>query len=197
MLKVSNTSWHYRLRAKTFSSEPKDLCSYFWSTVASAMAIVLLAIGRLLAWLGRGLGRVLKPLGRLGPPLEWLIPRLLVIAMFGLALFMLGWLAYIAITQTIDFLIGLAVVIGGVLFVLALIAAAYGVHRHRQAHRSTKPKMETEAKVEKEPKPKSEGSSTLRMLWAFLVAKKKKACPLIEVIDERPPPAPPELKLVP
>ena len=195
MLKVSNTSWHYRLRAKTFSSEPKDLCSYFWSTVASAMAIVLIAIGRVLAVLGRGLHRVLRPLGRLGPPLEWFIPRLIVVAMACLVLFGLGCLVYIAITDTTSFLIGLAIVIGGIIFLLLLVATAYGVHRHRQNNpREKKTKVTTE-KIEKEPKPKSEGSSTLSLIWGFLKAKKRKACPMIEVIDETP--APPDLKLVP
>ncbi len=51
-LTVNRQSWHYKLVMwHNYNSEPKDLCSYFWSGVSTAfMGVIVYVMGTLLAY---------------------------------------------------------------------------------------------------------------------------------------------------
>lgn len=198
MLKVSSTSWHYRLRGQIFDYPPKDLCRYFWTTVASAILCFFLYIG----W---GIYIVLRPIFRpLGRGIERLEPHsdtigtaigvLLAIIAGAIALALIGWGVWALFYNTDDFLHGVLTVLiyaGMVVLILAagllvLIALAGAVHLGKKWNRSRPPKPAKpgSAKPAKEKKKKIEGDSTWTVIWTFLMSKKRRVCPLIQVVGD-------------
>lgn len=131
MLKISRTSWHYRMWKLVHQhSEPRNLCRYFWAnvfTIVIPTVICSFALAGLTALL-------------------WLI-----------------WSNPIESALTVG-AIGLA----AVLITLTVLLVKDQARRSRMRPVVIKP--------HKKPKPPG-------VLRAYLVARKKKMCPLIEVVD--------------
>lgn len=66
MIKVSKNSWHYRLYVSVWDSPPKDLCRFFWGTIAAMFLHVADFIGGILARLGTGFWRAVLFLFMIG-----------------------------------------------------------------------------------------------------------------------------------
>lgn len=204
MLKVSSTSWHYRLRGQIFEDPPKDLCRYFWSTVASAILCALIAVGYALYWvfrpLGRLLGRGFRRFGRFAQRHDEAFGTGITVLLIGLlaamVLFLVGWLVWALLYNTWDFLHGVLVVlmwVGIVALILAvavllLLAIAGFVHLVKKWNRERPPKpaeaVDNPTKPVNPKKKKVEGDSTWTLAWTFIKAKKRKVCPLIQVVGE-------------
>jgi hypothetical protein len=180
MLNISTNAWHYRLITWSFGGTPKGLCLYFWATVFSIVAIPGSLAGLLVtplvrrieegwAWDSReGASSPSKSL----PPLysfslAW-IPACLI---FGIVSFAL-----------VDGPLGpriAYIVFFGLALCIPLSFTAVGLYKY-YARPVFVPKPE---KPEQPPRKPSKTISSLKLMWAFLVAKKRKACPRIEVVD--------------
>jgi hypothetical protein len=51
MREVSRRSWHYRLYSSVWDVEPKNLCLYFWGTVAAPLMLLTIFVGDAVAGL--------------------------------------------------------------------------------------------------------------------------------------------------
>ena len=183
MLNISSASWHFRMRSRIFDSPPKDLCSYFWSCVAAAVALGVIAIGRFFLWVTsplRSSSRAQKGLGIV----LYVILGCMLLLLFGLFVYNMitdFWDTFLETAKIIGLVVG--VIVGGILFLLAL-AGIGELNKHYG------PKKKPEASGEAEEKPRQpQGESGFSVLWNFLKAKKRKACPIISVdgIDPRRP----------
>lgn len=209
MLKVDVNSWHYRLRGQIFDYPPKDLCRYFWTTVAAAIAIFFISIGYAIYWILRPVGwllaKIFRPLNKLGDYGDeigtgFLILLAIVAAAALIAL--ISWGVWALLYNTDDFLHGVLVVAayaGLALLVLAgiiLLALALAgiVHVVKKWHRNRPPKAKKPVKLAvakpKKEKKVSEGDSTWTVAWTFLMSKKRRVCPLIQVVGASEGPAP-------
>lgn len=173
MLNISSSSWHYRLRSYAFDHQPKDLCSYFWSVIAAACLYALVHIVRFSAWAFGPMRRQ----GRLGSTMLVLIGMVLVLA----ACFLIGWAAYEIWIQPWAFFVGLLQVIA-IILVIAVVAALaiffiFGTGEIYKRYRKSHPVKPHRREVVEEP----EGESSFMLIWNFLKAKKRKACPLVSV----------------
>lgn len=174
MLNISSQSWHYRLRASIFDSKPKDLCSYFWSVVAAALARGLAVLGHIVSWCTRPVG---------GPSRFFRA-----VFFFVIACYFLYWIIraiYVLITDPSHFFWSLLMVLG-IIFAIALVAAIVilalaGLSEWRKRHRRKHPKKPAITLVDPEETPEDPGESTWNIFWTFLRSKKRKVCPLIVV----------------
>lgn len=199
MLKVSTQSWHYRLRAQVFDNRPKDLCSYFWSTVASAFVMVGFYIGmglwfvlRPIVWILR---KVFRSFGRNADTIETVVGYSLAALAIGGLVALTGWGIWALIYNTDGFLWGVLMVLmwagivaaGAAVAILVILLIAGIVHVIKKWHRNRPPKPAKPNAAASLPKPKKEevpGDSTWTLIWGFLKGKKRKVCPLIELVGD-------------
>lgn len=140
-MKVSTTSWHYRLwrfGRENPRSRPRDLCRYFWHIM---------------------LVKILIPTTVAGFALTGIV-------LLGLAIWNAPVTAAIVIASI---LLAIAAIVGLVVFVRRAVKR----DGERVAERRRRIFLGLEEEV-KEP----------GLFWQWLIARKRKVCPLIEVVEE-------------
>ena len=189
MLKVDADSWHMRTCKRKFGDtyQPRNLCRYFWSFILALFRtawdptwLALCLVGSGVDWLldGDWAGRKTRIAGMV---------LLSVLAIAGVVLILgyAGFLLYLLIFKVIIhfwgwrvlwwFLVGIGGTGAGLGFIIgAIMLVAWSIssdERHRQRGKERREKV-------KQP----QGDSLIKLAWHYLWAKKKKICPLIEVI---------------
>ena len=165
-LVVSRRSWHYRLYHRWREElgapgEPKDLCRYFWSVVISAPTLVCIWAGRLVAAIVAPVARVTH----LTRPAKW-VGRHFDILWLSVVASALGYVLVVALLrdwENAPIVIGIAIgVIVGIFIAVAALAVFLDWRSAKRRPGST---------------------STVRLVAAFVAAKKRRICPLIKIGD--------------
>lgn len=203
---VSSRAWHVRLvRRYKKGYTPRNLCSHFWFTVSTVVLSIVLAllspvIG--LVWLGtKGTCRVDTIITRWHEAenkrwkaIEYTgIGLLILLGIAGVAsvLFFVVIVGYWFVTITVPWLVerwrGISIIAGSGLAVIplgygiAMVATnvwqKYVAGREPHPPRSVKP-----PKAKKEHGP-NQFTETIKLLFAWLWAKKQRVCPLITLVD--------------
>ena len=186
---INSGAWHMKMCRISYGDgfSPNNLCKYFWSVVVAPLVMLAKVCGRtfigllrVVGWAGKIL---LIPLGPVGQRLgdmeidisEQTLERIGKVLADMLITAVLAGLATLLVIIALDvhwwLLWGAGIGLGGVIVFVTMVEGGRWIDHHRS---HTTPKV-------RKPKPKKVGDSTLRILWLFLWAKKKRLCPLIEV----------------
>lgn len=174
-MKVKKSSWHYKVYKKVNNSDPKDLCSYFWKVIGSLfLHFIFYSIVTLAILLYPVVFLVLFLFGSIQPfSLKNSLVRYKPITFFG------GKICFYPATliSPLIFLFPLFQVFPGTAIALILLlminAISYFIAFDYLISNGL-----YEEKYEEEEKSKEEN-----IFLAYLKAKKRKVCPLIELED--------------
>lgn len=161
MLRVSATSWHYRLYKWTQrygnwpNSEPKSLCSYFWSIVLTPLFIYSATFRKVVESV---LFRPFVWLGRLNQT------ALIIVVTAVITTVIVCWGFLWPHKLLIAAIVVVGIIVAGVLLLLIALGIAELSDRRKSGS-------------DLEP-------ITGQLIFEFVRAKKRRVCPLIEVVDE-------------
>lgn len=191
---INHESWHYKfyqMFRRHFEFDPKEpteLCGYFWTVVALApLAYVLAGVALGVVWVITGLLYItgLKKFApKAGAWIKYHYETIGMIVIGLLLLVLLIGLVAAAIANWVQFLIGLGIFVGGVsIAVTLLIATAVGLEMWKASH----PKKEISddeyyEKLEEKVAKELAKAAASRPFWTWLKSRKKKFCPLVEVV---------------
>lgn len=193
---IDNSAWHMRMCRSSYGASfvPNNLCKYFWSVLGAPLVLLAQLCGRMSLGLMRVTGRVLLiPLGPVG---QWLgegimsiseeteqrVGKVLSGVVITIVLTSIIFLLTLAALEWHWWLLwGVGIGLGSIILFMVVVIGLVETTRWVNDHR---PHMKPSVRQPKPPKPRKVGDSTLRILWTFIWAKKKKLCPLIEVAVE-------------
>lgn len=188
-MEISSNAWHMRVTRKVYGEdyEPVGLCLYFHAVWTATLGLILYALTSPIWWSGARmacfLGQRIASFGRFSTKhdegfrkmaLVFRVVSLLVIVSVVLLYLGFGlWLAYswvVAHPRMASLILGLTLV--GIAF---LVGLSLGIAKAIDCYNMS-------SHVSREPKPIKPREPSL--LWAYLVARKQKICPIITVREE-------------